>query len=253
MTTDFQIPEALRSFGQPLQVHPPRPGAGRVGYFTIAGILAIFAVLTVIGLVNPPEHNPPPPMMFVALMSICGALAAVFVAMGLYAQTYTLILFPDGLARTGEKGPEIFRWSDVKEFYTYVNPFVSKQRIIAQDGRKLEIDASVKDGKKLGEKVQQTLFDRMLPAAQKAFERGETLTFGSLRLDQSFLYYKDKRLAWNEIGKMQLLYNPQTRSLQFEVKKVGTVLFPFCVVKTQDIPNVDVFKKLAEQKKAFTK
>lgn len=50
------------------------------------------------------------------------------------------------------------------------------------------------DGKKLGQAVQQTLFDRMLPAAVKTFEAGETLTSGPLRLDQTFLYYKDKRL-----------------------------------------------------------
>lgn len=59
MTTDFQIPEALHSFGKPLQVHPPKAGAERAGYFTVAAILVILSGLTVIGIVNPPEHNPP--------------------------------------------------------------------------------------------------------------------------------------------------------------------------------------------------
>jgi len=249
MTTDFPIPEALHSLGAPLHVYPPR--AGRAGYFTIAVILAILSGLTVIGIVNPPQQNPPPPMVFISLMSVFGVLAVVFFGMGLFSQSYTLILFPEALARTGGEAPEIFRWSDVREVYTFVNPFAGKHRIVAQDGRKLEIDASVTDGKKLGQTVQQTLFDRMLPAAVKSFDRSETLTFGSLRLDQNFLYYKDKRLAWNEIAKMQLLYNPQTRSLQFEVKAAGSVFLPWCVVKVQNIPNVDVFKALVERKRAF--
>jgi hypothetical protein len=35
MTNDFHMPEALLSLGEPLQVHPPKAGAGPAGYFTI--------------------------------------------------------------------------------------------------------------------------------------------------------------------------------------------------------------------------
>lgn len=51
---------------------------------------------------------------------------------------------------------------------------------------------------------------------------------------------------------MQLWYNPYTRSVQFEVKAGGSVLLPWCMVKIQDIPNLNVFKMLAEGEKAFT-
>jgi predicted DNA-binding transcriptional regulator AlpA len=253
ITGDFPIPEALTSLGEPLEVHEPKPGAGRAGYFTIAGILAILSGLTVIGIINPPQQNPPPPIVFISLMGVCGFLALVFFGVGLYAQSYTLILFRDALARTGASAPEIFRWSDVKEVYTFPHPVAGKHRIVAQDGRKLEIGASVKDGRKLGQTVQQALFDRMLPAAVKTFEGGGAVTFGPLRVDHAFLYYKDKQLAWNEIAKMQLLYNAYTRSIQFEVKAAGSALLPWCVVKTQDIPNLDTFKALVERKRAFTK
>ena len=74
-----------------------------------------------------------------------------------------------------------------------------------------------------------------------------------LRLDQTFLYCKDKRLAWSDIAKMSLLYNAYSRAVQFEVKAAGSVLLPWCVVRVQDIPNVDVIKRFAERKKAFTK
>ena len=168
------------------------------------------------------------------------------------SQSDTLILFPDGLARSGEGKSEIFRWSDVKELYMVIHPIVGKHRLVAQDGRELEIGPSVKDGKALRDTVQQTLLDRMLPDAERAFTMGETLTFGPLRLDYGFLYYKDKRLAWGEIDKMQLLYNPNTRSLHFEVRTAGSMLLPWCVVRTQNIPNLDIFKKLAERRKAFT-
>lgn len=41
-----------------------------------------------------------------------------------------------------------------------------------------------------------------------------------------------------------------TRSIQFEVKAAGSAFLPWCVVKTRNIPNVNVFKMLAEWKKA---
>ena len=169
--------------------------------------------------------------------------------MGLFSQSYTLILFPEALARTGGEAPEIFRWSDVREVYTFVNPFAGKHRIVAQDGRKLEIDASVRDGKKLGQTVQKTLFDRMLPAAVKSFDRSETLTFGPLRLDQNFLYYKDKRLAWNEIAKMSSVQSPDALPA-FRGEGRRFRILPWWV-KVQNIPNVDVFKALVERKRAF--
>jgi hypothetical protein len=252
MTAGFQIPEALRGLGAPLQVYPPRAGAGRTGYFTIAAVLMILAGLAAIGVVNPPERNPPPPMVFIALMGVLGVLAVILFGRGVYSQSYTLFLFPDALARTGGDAPEIFRWSDIREVYSFINPVAGKHRIVAQDGRKLEIDASVKDGKELGQKVQKTLFDRMMPAAVTAFESGETLAFGPLRLNQTFLSYKSKQLGWNEIAKMRLLYNAYTRCIQFEIVAAGSVLLPWCVVKTQDIPNLSVFKMLVERKRAFT-
>ena len=43
-----------------------------------------------------------------------------------------------------------------------------------------------------------------------------------------------------------------TRSIQFEFKAAGSAFLPWCAVKTQDIPNLNVFKTLVERKRAFT-
>ena len=129
-------------------------------------------------------------------MNVLVGFALASLGAGLFCSpSYTLILFPDALARTAGNTSEVFSWSEVKELYTFINRVAREHRIVAQDGRRLEIDAKVKDGKKLGLTVQQTLFVRMRPGAVKAFEAGETLTFGNLRVDQNFLYYKDKRLG----------------------------------------------------------
>jgi hypothetical protein len=252
MSNDFTVPSGLSGLGNPLQVHPPRAGAGRAGYFTIAAVLLILSVGPVVGILNPPQNNPPPQIVFFILMGLFIALAVVSFGVGLYSQTYTLTLYPDALAKSGKEELEIFRWSDIRDVYMYIHPIAGKHRLVTTDGRELQIDSSVKDGKKLGEAVQQALFHHMMPIALKAFENGNTLTFGPLRIDQGFLYYKDKRLAWYEVAKMQLLYNAYTRSVQFEVKTRGGAL-PWCSVKVQDVPNVDVFKALAEQKQAFTR
>src|SRR5215472_14079904 len=86
MASDFQMPEALQNLGEPLQVHPPKASAGRTGYFTIAAVFVILAGLTILGIVNPPEHNPPPPMVLVIVMSVCGTLAVAMAGKGLYSQ-----------------------------------------------------------------------------------------------------------------------------------------------------------------------
>ena len=251
-TSDFPIPDALRSLGNPLQICPPQAGAGRGGYLAIAAVLTLPAGGTTIGLVNPPAQNPPPPEIFVALTSLLVVGALLSFGMGQFGpRSRTLILFPDGLASTGGAAPEIFRWSDVREVYQYLHPIAWKHRIVMQDGRHLEISRTVKNGKHLGEAPQQALFDRMLPSAAGAFDRGETVTFGALRLDPNFLYYENKRLAWREVAKMSLLYNAYTRSLMFEVKAAGSVMLPWRAVRTQDIPNLNIFKTLAERKKAF--
>ncbi len=252
MPSDFRLPDALSGLGEPLQVHPSKAAAGRTGYFTVAGVLLILSGLSVIGVVNPPQHNPPPQIVVISAMVAFFVFSVAFFVMGMLSQSYSLILFPDALVRAGGEATEIFRWSDVRDVYAYVNPVGVKCRVVTKDGRKLQIDTSVKEGKKLEEDVRQAIFDHMLPGALEAFERGTTLTFGPLRIDQSYLYYKDKRLSWNEVAKMQLLYNAYTRSVQFEVNAAGSVLLPWCSVKMQDIPNVDVFKTLAERKQAFT-
>ena len=252
MATDFRIPDALKGLGSPSEVHPPKALSGRTGYWIVASVLLILCGVTVLGIVHPPQQNPPPPVVFFALTGVFGVLSMVFFGLGMFSQSYTLILFPEALARIAAGAPEIFRWSDVRDVYTNINPVAAKCRLITQDGRKLQIDAGVKGGKELGQTVQQALFDHMLPPALEAFGRGQTLTFGPLRIDQNSLYYKDKHLPWYDVAKMQLLYNPHTRSVHFEVNVAGSLLLPWCSVKIQDVPNVDVFKALAERKKAFT-
>jgi Family of unknown function (DUF6585) len=251
MPDDFRLPAALSSLGNPLQVHPPKALAGRAGYFTVALILLILAGLTVLAIVNPPQNNPPPMIVLFIVMGISLTAALVLFGMGMYSRSYTLILFPDALAQIAGDAAEIFRWSDIRDVYTYVSPAAAMYRLVTGDGRKLQIDKGVKDGKKLGETVRQALLDHMTPAALDAFQRGQTLAFGPLQIDRAFLHYKEKRLAWYEVTKMQLHYNPYTRAVQFELTAGGAVL-PWCSVKAQDIPNLDVFKTLAEQMKAFT-
>jgi len=251
MPSDFRVPDDLSGLGERLQEHPSKAAAGRTGYFTVAAVLLVLSGLTVIGVVNPPQHNPPPQIVVISAMIAFFVFSVAFFVMGMLSQSYSLILFPDALVRAGGGATEIFRWSDIRDVYAYVNPVGVKCRLVTQDDRKLQIDTSVKDSKKLEEGVRKAILDHLLPPALEAFERGNTLTFGPLRLDQSYLYYKDKRLSWNEVAKMKLLYNAYTRAVQFEVNAAGSVLLPWCSVKMQDIPNVDVFTTLAERKQAF--
>lgn len=251
MSNAFPIPDILRDLGDPLQVHPPRALGGRTGYLIVAVVLLIVCGLTVIAAVHPPQNNPPPQIVVIIVMCITFVASTVFFVLAMLSKSYTLILFPDALARTGGGATEVFRWSDVRDLYPELNPLAPKCRLVTQDGRKFQIDNRVKDSAKLGADVQQAVFDHMMPAALEAFGYGRTVEFGPLGIDQNYLHYKDKRLAWSEVAQMQLAYNGYTRSIQFEARAAGSML-PWCSVKVQDIPNVDVFKALAERRKPFT-
>jgi hypothetical protein len=252
MSPSYQLPEALRSLGGPLEVHPPNASAGRTGYFIIAAVLTLLAGGAVIGVINPPLQNPPPPAVLIGVMGVLLMGALTCLGLAFFAQRYTLVLFPDAVARIGPGAPEIFRWTDIKEVYTFIHPISGKHRLITQDGRTLQIDRRVKDGKQLGLSVQKLLLDHALPGAIQCFERGLVLAFGPLRIDENAIHYKDRRLAWTDIGKIGLQYNAFSRCVQFEVREAGTLLLPWCVVKAQEIPNLDVFKSLIERRTSFT-
>ncbi|HKE23675.1 MAG TPA: DUF6585 family protein [Bryobacteraceae bacterium] len=175
MATDFAIPEALRGSGSPVEVHTPTVGSGRTTYFILGAAFVLVSVLTVVGLLNPRTTLLRRSSLFRS--RACSWEERQF---GSYTKSYALILFPDALVRTGGSSPESFRWTDIAEIYTFINPVAGKYRIVTQGGRKLEIDSSVKDGGKLGEAVQQTVCEHRLPAAMKSFDVGETLTFGPL-------------------------------------------------------------------------
>ena len=91
----------------------------------------------------------------------------------------------------------------------------------------------------------------MCPEAEAAFDRGETLTFGPLRLDWNYIFYKDRRLAWNDVAKMWVGYNTHSHCVQLEVTGGTSNMLPWCVVKAHQIPNFDVFKTLAGRMGAF--
>ena len=251
MSNAFAIPDILRGLGDPLEVHPPRALGGRTGYLIVAVVLLIVCGLTVFAVIHPPQNNPPPQIVVIIVMCITFVASMVFFVLAMLSKSYTLILFSDALARTGGGATEVFRWSDVRDIYANVNPVAVKCHLVTQDGRKVHIDNRVKDGAKLGEAVQQALFDHMMPAALEAFGHGKTLQFGPLAVSQNYLQYKDQRLAWCEVAQMTLAYNGYTRSIQFEARTAGSML-PWCSVKIQDIPNVDVFKAVAERRKPFT-
>lgn len=95
-----------------VQSPAPRTAAGRTGYFTIAAVLLILSGLTVIGVVNPPQHNPPPKIVVISAMVAFFVFPVAFFVMGMFSQSCTLILFRDALVRASGGATEIVRWSD---------------------------------------------------------------------------------------------------------------------------------------------
>jgi hypothetical protein len=244
---DIEIPENLRAFGAPQQIYAPRAGAGAAGFYAVAVVMAALCLGASVGIFNPPAQNPPPPEIFIGLVTVFGLCAFASLWKALYAETYVLAVYPEGLARIGAGKGEMFLWSDIGEVYDLVHPLSGKTTLIAKDGRELFIDASFRHRQELDEHVRKTLLEQMLPQKRRLLEAGEALVFGPLRLDKAALHYQGKSIGWERIARLGFGYNALSRCVQLDVVERGALLLPWCVVRAHDIPNMDVFNALAQE------
>lgn len=114
-----------------------------------------------------------------------------------------LYLCSDGLLIITRKKVEAVRWDGVKEFFTR-NGKVTK--LVRRDASSVELPFVLVSGR--ANTLNTAIIDEatkcLLPDMLSSYERGETVTFGDLEVNQKGLYRPGGMVYWRQVGDIEL-------------------------------------------------
>jgi hypothetical protein len=134
-----------------------------------------------------------------------------------------LYVCTDGLLKIYKQKDEAVRWDEVKELYM-ANGNVT--RLVKQDGSDFLLPQLLMSG---GDKTLNTLIiDEvtrcLLPGMLASYERGETVTFGGLEINQKGIYRPGGMVYWRQMGDIAL--EKQMLSVYYSKLDNGPEQFP---------------------------
>ncbi len=235
----------LSTFGQPEQVHPVRRWVLWAAWL-VAFLALVPAGLAFYFLGHPFGTNPPPPVVMIIGGSAFALGSLVLIGLALWVRTLTYFVFDEGLVQVRGGKASVFRWDDIKAVFEQRMGTDSHYRIALVDGRTRSIASIVGQHKELGEVIVARVTEQVLPQTLKTFEKGGAVSFGALSVSPDLLTYKDKQVAWGQVARLDLEFNPQRKSTQLEVR-VGGQFLTWCSVPVHDIPNLRVFMELVRR------
>lgn len=114
-----------------------------------------------------------------------------------------LYICTDGLLKVYKKKDQAIRWDEVKELYT-TNGNVTK--LVKQDGSSFELPSLLMSGS--GKTISTLISDEvtrcLLPGMLASYERGETVWFGNLEVNQKGIYRLGGLVSWDRLGDIAL-------------------------------------------------
>jgi hypothetical protein len=237
-------PEAS-AFGVPEHVHPVSQWVLWLCWLVAVAALGP-AAMAFYFLWKPFGTNPPPRevMIIGGVAFVAGSLALI--GMALWVRTLVYLVFGNALVRVRGGRWRIFRWDDIKAVFENPIGTDSRYRIVLSDGRTKSIASIVKNHEALGDTIVARVTERVLPEALRTFDEGGTVSFGPLSVSPDLLTYKHKQVAWTEIARLDVEFNPQIKSTQLEVR-AGIGFLTWCSVPVSNIPNLRVFLELAHR------
>jgi uncharacterized protein DUF6585 len=243
-TQSIEAAESLLSqLGEPEQVHRVKSSILRTAWLVaLAGLGP--AAMAFYFLWQPFGTNPPPREVMVIGGSAFVAMSVILAGLALWVRPLKYLVFPEALVQMHHGKTTLFRWDDISEVFEG-GTAASRYRILAA-GRKHTIVSIVQHHQELGDTIVSRVTDRIVPQAQRVFEKGGAIAFGPLSISPDLLIYKDKQLAWSQIGRMEIIYNPQMKNTQLEVRLDGQ-LRTWCSVPVRTIPNLRVFAALVQR------
>lgn len=157
------------------------------------------------------------------------------------AREQRVFVYQDGLVYAAR---EVIRWSQMERLWKDVR-FDRRMRcsyVVRRNDRAFFVFKSdLRDGEKLGTRLEEEITRRLLPRAMAAFEAGDALLFDEIALSKRWLRVRQgsKKLAWRDFAGLR--NDEQT----FEIYKKGTP-GAWATLKVAAIPNIAVLSGLIE-------
>jgi hypothetical protein len=165
-----------------------------------------------------------------------------------------VLVFPQGFANFQHGKWVACRWDEVEEVLKDEerNVHVSRHPLHAwswtkcfivvtrQGGQHILLSEFLENIQALGETIVEESYHRLWPKAVEAYQRGDTLTFGPFKVNQTGLTYKNRLLPWSEVK--TILITPDF----IKVIKKGSWLAYFADLHAGAIPNFSVFWTVLE-------
>jgi hypothetical protein len=217
--------------------------------------LALFGVLLLIGaalsgysfFTTDPKATDREGMIVVAV--VFAAIGVPLVGMSLAQRGKIIEVYEHGLARIRDSRVNVTRWDDIATVWqqitrNYTNGVYTGTTYVytiqTRNGEKFKITNVYQNVESLGQIIQSEVTKRLLPPMVRAYQSGQTVSFGKLGLNPQGLIYKDKQLPWNEIEDLKIERG------YISVKKAGGRWFNWAGVAAAKVPNLFVFLTMVD-------
>jgi len=149
------------------------------------------------------------------------------------------------ILKYGRKAPVICRWDDIEAIWHRYNPWTSRpERVSAhtiqlRDGSKYTLSRLDIDQPALGQVLREQVTPLQLPPITAAYQAGQTLPFGPLRVSQEGIAMGEQVLPWAQVKSVGLEAN---RLVIYEI----TQRKPWSKLAAAQVPNLYVLFALAD-------
>ena len=264
------LPPEVRALGRPLSVHPPSAAfkfatstaANRMAALIAAIVLLVAAAVTVVPYFQNKPLGLAPPNIWLMMSGFCllfGLWAGgywIYIRRGgdndggAEARRVGFLVYPQALVRAQDGQFTVIRWDEVKELLspfataTGARKIAGPTRIVARDGRSIDLATWVKDEGTLLATTYDQVSAHLLPRYWAGIEAGKKVAFGDFAISRRGVFYKEKKLAWDEISGLKIV----TGSVYYlEIKAGGLGLWPWCRWNPRTAPNDQVALELVRR------
>lgn len=228
--------DGVSSLGHRTHVHATKPGpfAASKIWMAIGAVLCAGAIVIIVFASDP-------------FLAIPAVMAGLIIGVGgltnyvpLATAARVVVTYHDGFAALTGSTPTVVKWEDVTGIVSKERVFSSgKRRSVTREHRYDVANRSgktvvfhgerVEDVKRLIEVVKRESYARRLPALQKRWDAGETLTFGAVRASREEIEAHGRRIRWKDVRDAavkdgRLILTPADgRPLKVRVSKIPDV------------------------------
>ncbi|HLI70608.1 MAG TPA: DUF6585 family protein [Ktedonobacteraceae bacterium] len=219
---------AMNGLGDLVAAYKPR----YTNPFFIIGLALVILVVDIIAVVVIYEIG------FIVYYLVAVPIIAIIWAIGTLSYcNLRVYIFTNGFIRArGVKG-DVVRWDQVQAIWERVRQSRSGGTFIynvqRNDGRVFVLGSPLQNSRDMGLRMMREITRLHLPAAQAAYNAGQTLSFGKVNVNAQGLNNGKELVPWDQIGRLT------TKQGKLCIEKNGRQIV-WSSVKSSEVPNLSV-------------